>query len=100
MIKRKFYSAVIKLRYLLMAIFMVLAAVCAYAKQFVAVNYDMNDYLPDDTASTVALNVMSDEFDSEIPNARVMIENVSYREALEYKEKLQKHRGRFCGHLA
>lgn len=93
MIKRKFYSAVIKLRYLLMAIFMVLAAVCAYAKQFVAVNYDMNDYLPDDTASTVALNVMSDEFDSEIPNARVMIENVSYREALEYKEKLQNIEG-------
>lgn len=93
MIKRKFYSAVIKLRYLLMAIFIVLSAVCAYAKQFVAVNYDMNDYLPDDTASTVALNVMGEEFDSEIPNARVMIENVSYREALEYKEKLQNIEG-------
>ncbi len=86
---RKFYSAVIKLRYVIMAIFIALTAVCAVAKQHVAVNYDMNDYLPEDSESTVALDVMGKEFDGEIPNARVMVQNVSYREALEYKEKLE-----------
>ncbi len=86
---RKFYSAVIKLRYVIMAIFITLTAVCAFARQFVAVNYDMNDYLPEDAESSVALDIMGKEFDGEIPNARVMVQNVSYREALEYKEKLE-----------
>ncbi len=86
---RKFYSVVIKLRYVIMAIFIALTAVCAVARQYVAVNYDMNDYLPEDSESTVALDIMGQEFDGEIPNARVMVQNVSYREALEYKEKLE-----------
>ncbi len=86
---RKFYSVVIKLRYVIMAIFIALTAVCVVARQYVAVNYDMNDYLPEDSESTVALDVMGQEFDGEIPNARVMVQNVSYREALEYKEKLE-----------
>ncbi len=80
---------VIKLRYVIMAIFIALTAVCAVARQYVAVNYDMNDYLPEDSESTVALDIMGQEFDGEIPNARVMVQNVSYREALEYKEKLE-----------
>lgn len=33
---------------------------------------------------------MEDEFEGGIPNARVMIENISIAEALEYKEKLEK----------
>lgn len=86
---RKFYSVVIKLRYVIMAIFIALTAVCAVARQYVAVNYDMNDYLPKDSDSSAALDVMGQEFDGEIPNARVMVQNVSYREALEYKEKLE-----------
>lgn len=86
---RKFYSVVIKLRYVIMAIFIALTAVCAVARQYVAVNYDMNDYLPKDSDSSTALDVMGQEFDGEIPNARVMVQNVSYREALEYKEKLE-----------
>lgn len=86
---RKFFSVVIKLRYIIMAIFIALTAVCAVARQYVAVNYDMNDYLPKDSDSSTALDVMGQEFDGEIPNARVMVQNVSYREALEYKEKLE-----------
>lgn len=86
---RKFFSVVIKLRYIIMAIFIALTAVCAVTRQYVAVNYDMNDYLPKDSDSSTALDVMGQEFDGEIPNARVMVQNVSYREALEYKEKLE-----------
>ena len=43
------------------------------AQKFVSVNYDMNSYLPEDSPSTVALDVMEDEFDGGIPNARVLI---------------------------
>ena len=54
----------------------------------VNVNYDMNDYLPDGTASTVALDTMNKEYDMSIPNARVMISDVSISEALDMKQKL------------
>ena len=55
----------------------------------VAVNYDMTDYLPDSTKSTVSLQIMETEFEGGIPNARVMLHNITIPEALEYKEKLK-----------
>lgn len=61
---------------------------CLICKQFVAVDYDMYDYLPEESASTKALELMNQEYDGGIPNARVMIENISVPEALDYKEKI------------
>ena len=52
-------------------------------------DYDMNDYLPENSPSTVALDLMDEEFGSGVPNARVMIKNVTVPQALEYKEKLK-----------
>ena len=85
---RKFYSGVVKYRKLILIVFIAAAIVCGGLKNLVAVNYDMNDYLPEDTKSTMALDVMSEEFDGGIPNARVMVKNVTIPEALEYKEKI------------
>lgn len=48
----------------------------------------LNDYLPDKSASTQTLDLMENEYDGGIPNARVMVQNVSVPQALEYKEKL------------
>lgn len=87
---KRFYGKVIQFRKIIMLAFLLLAVLCAYSKQFISVNYDMNDYLPDDTPSTVALDVMDDEFDGEIPNARVMVKNVTIAQALDYKERLEK----------
>ena len=53
------------------------------AQKFVSVNYDMNSYLPEDSPSTVALDVMEDEFDGGIPNARVLIYNVTVPEEMD-----------------
>ena len=53
----------------------------------------MNDYLPQDTASTLALDKMHEEFSGEIPNARVMLNDVSVPEVLEYKEKIKQVAG-------
>ncbi len=44
-------------------IFIVSVIVCALLKNFVSVNYDMNDYLPEDARSTVALDRMEQEFE-------------------------------------
>ncbi|WP_028782099.1 efflux RND transporter permease subunit [Thalassobacillus devorans] len=49
----------------------------------------MADYLPDDSPSMQAMDLMEKEFDEPIANARVMVKDVSVTEALEYKEKLE-----------
>ena len=84
----KFYRHIVNHQKLIIAVFLILFAVCAVCRQFVAVNYDMNDYLPPESASTRALDRMEQEYDGGIPNARVMVRGVSVSEALEYKEKL------------
>lgn len=86
---KKFYEGVIKGRVVIIVLFLVVAGICGYCQQFISVNYDLNSYLPEDAASTKAINVMEDEFDGAIPNARVMIKDVTQEEALEYKEKLE-----------
>ena len=86
---RKFYSWIVNHRKRIIAIFAVLFVICTICKPMVSVNYDMNDYLPEDSASTVALDLMDEEFDGGVPNARVMVENVTVPEALEYKEKIE-----------
>ena len=84
----KFYKHIVNHQKLILAVFLILFMVCLGCKQFVAVNYDMNDYLPEKSSSTVALDLMDQEYDGGIPNARVMVQNVTVPEALEYKEKL------------
>lgn len=69
----KFYKHIVDHQKLIIIIYLVLFAVCAVCKQFVAVNYDMNDYLPPESASTQALDLMEQEYDGGIPNARVMV---------------------------
>ena len=85
---KKFYGFVIRCRKFLMLLFLV-AVVCGYCQRFVSVNYDINSYLPEDAASTVALDVMGEEFEGAIPNARVLVRDVSFQEALDYKEKIE-----------
>ena len=86
---KKFYDGVIKMRVVLIILFLIVAGICGYCRQFISVNYDMNSYLPEDAPSTVGMDVMEDEFDGAIPNARVMIKDVTQKEALDYKEKLE-----------
>ena len=88
--KEKFFRGVVKHRKPITVFFLICVVVCAYLQSFVSVNYDMNDYLPEDTASTVSLDKMEEEFGSGIPNARVMIQNVTVAQALEKKEELEK----------
>ena len=84
----KFYEYIVKRRKVIIIAFLIAFVVCLICKQFVAVDYDMYDYLPEESASTKALELMNQEYDGGIPNARVMIENISAPEALDYKEKI------------
>ncbi len=84
----KFYRFIVNHQKWIIAVFLILFAVCGVCQRFVAVNYDMNDYLPRSSASTQALDRMEEEYDGGIPNARVMVQEVSIPEALAYKEQL------------
>ena len=86
---KKFYQKVINHPKLILILFSVLLIVCIVCKPLISVNYDMNDYLPPDSPSTVALDHMAEEFDGGIPNVRIMIEDVKIPEALAYKEQIE-----------
>lgn len=90
---RKFYSWVVNNPKKIIVFFTVLAIVGAVFQNLVDVNYDIKDYLPADSSSTVSLEVMKEEFDGGIPNARVMVKNVSVPQALEYKDMLKNCEG-------
>lgn len=86
--KRKFYTWTTSHGKLIVVTFIILAIISALMWRQVGVNYDMKDYLPEGTKSTVAIEVMSDEYEAGVPNARVMIEDITVTEALDYKEKI------------
>ncbi|MGN1097599.1 MAG: hypothetical protein ACI4SS_01740, partial [Clostridia bacterium] len=86
---KHFYRIIVKSRKAIILVYIAAVAFCMIIQNFVAVNYDINDYLPDDSPSTVSLDVMDEEFEGDIPNARVMIRNVSVNRALEYKDALE-----------
>src|SRR5699024_12410362 len=69
-------------------IFTVLAVIGGIAQFGVSVNYNMNDYLPENAPSTTAIDVMDEEFSGSVANTRVMIEDVNIPEALDVKEQL------------
>lgn len=66
-----------------------MAIVGGIAQFGVPVNYNMTDYLPESAPSTLAIDVMEEEFDEDVANTRIMIEDVSIQETLEYKEKME-----------
>ena len=85
---RKFYQQVVKHPKLILTGFLAAFVLCFFCQKLIAVDYDMNDYLPKDSPSTIALETMDTEYSGGIPNARVMVQNVTVPQALEYKEKL------------
>lgn len=85
---RQLYTEVVKCRKAIMLLFFFAAALCAVMSRLVTVNYDMTDYLPEESLSTVSLTFMEEEFSGGIPNARVMVRNVTIPQALQYKERL------------
>lgn len=84
---------VIKHKKFIVYLFILLSILCVFMQLGVSVNYDLTAYLPEDAQSTKALAVLDKEFNDSVPNASVMIKNVSIAEALEYKSKLKEIQG-------
>ncbi|MCD8109387.1 MAG: MMPL family transporter [Clostridiales bacterium] len=85
---KKFYRVIVYNPKKIILLFILFSVIGAFLQSLVSVDYDLKDYLPEESASTVSLEVMQEEFDSGIPNARVMVRDVTIAEALDYKEQL------------
>ncbi len=85
---KTFSEGIIKYKKTVLLFFIVLSISCIFLSKLVSVNYNMMDYLPDEALSTKSLEIMENEYDTAIPNLRVLVKNISIYEALEYKEKL------------
>lgn len=86
----RFIEKMLHGRIAIIAVFVIATVLCMILSQFVGVNYNLMDYLPDESPSTVALNIMDEEYTTGAPNARVMLRDVTIPEALEYKAKIEK----------
>lgn len=73
---------------LIIILFIILSISGIIAQFFVPINYNLADYIPDSAPSTLAMEVMEEEFDQAVPNLRVYIPGVDLLEAKEFKEKL------------
>ncbi len=86
--KKRFYTGVVRYRRVIILLFAVMTAVSAFMIPRVKVNYDLADYLPQDYISTKSIGFMKSEF-GDMPNARVVLRDVSQKEVLDYKARLE-----------
>ena len=84
----KISNNVIKHRKIIIAFFMILTIIMTICVVKVNINYNMQDYLPEDANSTKAILVMQEEFNDSITNSTIMISNVSVGDAIKYKDKI------------
>ena len=79
---------IIRHRKAVVALFVAVAVVCACMIPFVKTNYDMVDYLPPEAQSTHAVHIMNEDFSQAMPNANVLVTDVTTAEALAIKDQL------------
>lgn len=90
---KEIFKKIIKHPRLVLLVYLVIIIMSALAYPNISVNYDINDYLPEDSKSTKAIETMNEEYDTGVPNARVMLKDVSISQALSYIKKINQVRG-------
>ena len=74
-------------------LFFVIAAIfCAISSGWVVVNDDITSYLPDTTETRRGLDIMEEEFTT-FGTAKVMVDNITYSEAEDIADRLEKIEG-------
>lgn len=84
----KIAIAVLKRRKFVLAVFIVLSIISAYLFTRVEINFQITDYLPEDSDTMQDLAVFQNEFKDAIPNLDLAVPNISLNEALVLKDKL------------
>ena len=73
-------------------VFLAAAIFCAFSRSWVQVNDDLTAYLPDTTETRRGLTLMEEEFTT-FGTAHVMVENITYDQALAMQERLERIAG-------
>lgn len=89
----RFVHIIVRHKKTVVAAFIAAVVICLLLIPFVRTNYDMVDYLPPSAQSTEAVRIMSDEFSTDLPNANVMVKDVTLPQALDCKEALENIEG-------
>ena len=84
----RFSRAFLHHRHAVTVLFAILTAVCLMCIPLVKVNYSMTDYLPEDSASTVALDTMEDVYGSGIPNVELYAQGIDLASAQSLSTEL------------
>lgn len=79
---------ILRHRKAVVASFVAIALLCACMIPFVKTNYDMVDYLPPDAQSTHAVSIMEEDFSQSMPNANVLVNDVSLAQAQAVKDEI------------
>lgn len=84
----KVAAFIVDKRLFMIGLFLLAAAFCAFSRNWVQVNDSLTDYLPDSTETRIGLELMDQEFTT-YATAEVMVQNISYPQALALSEKLE-----------
>ncbi|MDD3410169.1 MAG: MMPL family transporter, partial [Eubacteriales bacterium] len=83
------FAWILKHKKTVLLFFIVAIIASFFMRNLVVVDYELMDYLPDASPSTIALNVMQDEYEGGIPNARLMVPVNGIAQALDYKKQIK-----------
>ena len=78
---KTFFRKILEHRKFVLALYFILVILCGYATTKVKVNSTLSDDLPPDSDSTIALAEMESQYTGKIPNAQMMVEGLTMREA-------------------
>lgn len=81
-------EGVIKHKRLVITVFMIGVLFSFMLSKMVSVNYDLIRYLPEGSPSTTSMEVMNREFSKAPPNARILVEQVSVPQAMDFKKQI------------
>ena len=89
---RKIAELIVKQRKLLLMLFAAAAVGCLFTISKVNVINELTEYLPEDTETRQGVDIMDEEFTT-FGTAKVMIDNISYEEALRLAKELETIKG-------
>jgi len=85
----KFANFIVKGRYWFLGIFFAMLVASGVLMSFVKVNYDLTEYLPDNSNTKESISLMKEEFGA-TGTASIMLEGVSEEKATEIAEEISK----------
>ena len=85
----KVFRGVLRHRKVVVAVFVVLTAICLACVPHVKIDADMSDYLPPSAKSSQDLAAMKEVYGNDITNARIYVTGISQVDASSFVDELK-----------